>query len=73
MVAIKNAIGYTDVYDYYFINNNETLGKGTSGSVYAGVHKKTGRKVAVKIRRKQDMDQEDIANLHRELNIMKNF
>ena len=71
MGAIKDAIGYTDVYDYYDINTNETLGKGTSGSVYTGIHKTTGREVAVKILKKQDMDQEDIAFLHGELNTMK--
>ena len=39
--------------------------------MYAGIHKKTGREVAVKILMKQDMDKEDVAFLHGELNTMK--
>ena len=57
------------MFDYYDIN--ETLGEGTSGSVHTGIHKKTGKEVAIKILTKTQMEQEDIALLHGELNTMK--
>ena len=69
MNAFKQVIGYANAHDYYEIN--EALGSGTSGSVHAGIHKKTGREVAVKVLKKQEMDQTDIENLHWELNTMK--
>ena len=48
MGAIKEAIDYTSVFDYYHINK-KVLGKGTFGSVHTGVHKKTGQHVAIKV------------------------
>ena len=67
MVALKQAIGYADVNDYYDILD-KTLGKGTFGCLHAGIHKRTGKEVAVKILRKKQANQEKIAG---ELNIMK--
>ena len=55
MAAIKQVIGYANVHDYYEIK--ETLGKGSNGSVHAGIHKKTGREVAVKVLKKHEMNQ----------------
>jgi len=51
--AIKKAIGYASLFDYYEIK--ETLGKGKFGLVKAAIHKKTGKKVAVKVMSKKEM------------------
>lgn len=51
--AIRKVIGYSNLFDYYEIKN--TLGKGKFGLVKAAVHKKTGKKVAVKVMTKKDM------------------
>ena len=53
MDAIKKAIGYSNLFDYYEVK--ETLGKGKFGLVKAAVHKKTGKKVAVKVMSKKEM------------------
>ena len=44
---IKKAIGYMKFSDYYELK--EVIGKGKFGVVNLGIHKKTGKKVAVKI------------------------
>ena len=51
--AIKKVIGYSSLFDFYEIK--ETLGKGKFGLVKTGVHKKTGKKVAVKVMSKKEM------------------
>lgn len=53
MNAIKKVIGYSNLFDYYEIK--ETLGKGKFGLVKAAAHKKTGKKVAVKVMTKKEM------------------
>lgn len=53
MYAIKKVIGYSSLFDFY--NIKETLGKGKFGLVKAAVHKKTGKKVAVKVMSKKEM------------------
>ena len=53
MNAIKNVIGYSNMFDYYEIK--ETLGKGKFGLVKSAIHKKTGKQVAVKIMSKKEM------------------
>lgn len=50
---IKKVIGYSNLFDFY--NIESTLGKGKFGLVKSAVHKKTGRKVAVKVMTKQEM------------------
>ena len=70
MKAIKEAIGQSSVFDYYDISK-ETLGKGSFASVHAGVHKKTGKVVAIKILSKKNLDPDYIENCHRELDMMK--
>ena len=66
---IKETTGNADVFDYYDIN--EPIGKGISGSVHAGIHKKTGKEVAIKIMTKKYMRLKEIELLHGELNTMK--
>jgi len=51
--AIKKVVGYSNLFDFYEIK--DTLGKGKFGLVKAAVHKKTGKKVAVKVMSKKEM------------------
>jgi len=53
VTVIKKAIGYANLFDFYDIK--EALGKGKFGTVKLGVHKKTGKKVAVKVMKKKSM------------------
>ena len=57
------------MFDYYEIK--ETLGKGKFGLVKAAIHKKTGKKVAVKVMTKKEMKTEDIALQQREIHVLK--
>jgi serine/threonine protein kinase len=66
---LKEAIGYSSLYDYYELK--ETLGKGKFGLVRLGIHKKTQKKVAVKIMKKADMTPQDIELVKREVEILK--
>jgi serine/threonine protein kinase len=58
MDAIKKVIGYQSLTDFYQMK--ETLGKGKFGLVKAAVHKKTGKRVAVKIMTKKEMTVQDV-------------
>lgn len=58
MTAIKQAIGYSNLFDYYDIK--ETLGKGKFGLVKSAIHKKTGKRVAVKVMSKKEMSIQDV-------------
>lgn len=53
MEAIKKVIGYSSLFDFYDIQ--ETLGKGKFGLVKSAIHKKTAKKVAVKVMSKKEM------------------
>jgi serine/threonine protein kinase len=57
------------MFDFYDVK--ESLGKGKFGLVKAGVHKKTGKKVAIKIMSKKEMAVQDIELQRREIEIMK--
>jgi tRNA A-37 threonylcarbamoyl transferase component Bud32 len=67
--VIKSALGYYSISTYYDIG--ESIGKGKFGRVKAAVHKKTNKKVAVKILKKKKMDQEDFELYKREVEILK--
>ena len=67
--AIKNVIGYANMFDYYQIN--KTLGKGKFGLVKSATHKKTGKTVAVKVMAKKDMSVQDVELQRREIEILK--
>jgi len=58
MVEIKKVIGYSNLFDYYEVK--ETLGKGKFGLVKSATHKKTGKKVAVKVMSKKEMTLQDV-------------
>ena len=53
MDAIKKVIGYSNLFDFYDVK--ETLGKGKFGLVKTAIHKKSGKKVAVKVMSKKEM------------------
>ena len=53
MENIKKVIGYSNLFDYYEVK--ETLGKGKFGLVKSATHKKSGKKVAVKVMSKKEM------------------
>lgn len=69
MSKIKQAIGYQDILDHYDLK--ESIGKGKFGRVKLGEHKKTGKKVAIKILKKKKMDPEDFELYKREVEILK--
>lgn len=58
MEHIKKVIGYSNLFDFYDIK--ETLGKGKFGLVKAAVHKKSAKKVAVKVMSKKEMTVQDV-------------
>jgi hypothetical protein len=73
---IRKAIGYanlTDIYDVkvYFNLKKEKLGNGKFGLVRLGIHKATGRKVAIKIMSKKDMNNQDLELVKTEIEILK--
>ncbi len=57
MQKLQLAIGYQDILGHYEIK--DSIGKGKFGRVKLGIHKKTGKKVAIKILKKKKMDPED--------------
>jgi len=67
--AIKKVVGYSNLFDFYEIK--ETLGKGKFGLVKAAIHKKTGKKVAVKVMTKKEMSVSDVELQRREIEILK--
>jgi len=66
---LKAAIGYYNISTYYDIG--ESIGKGKFGRVKLAIHKKTNKKVAVKILKKKKMDAEDFELYKREVEILK--
>lgn len=57
MEAIKKAIGYANLFDFYDIK--ETLGQGKYGVVRKAIHKKSGKEVAVKVVKKKELSLKD--------------
>lgn len=67
--SIKRAIGYSNLTDNYEVK--QKLGNGKFGLVKLGIHKKTGRKVAIKIINKTNMSLEDQGLVKTEIEILK--
>lgn len=57
MAAIKRAIGYANVFDFYEFREN--LGQGKYGIVKLGIHKKSLKEVAIKIVKKKELSLKD--------------
>jgi Ca2+-binding EF-hand superfamily protein len=67
--SIKQSTGYSNLSETYDVK--EKLGNGKFGLVRLGVHKDTGRKVAVKIMYKGDMTISDLELVKTEIEILK--
>lgn len=67
--SLKKAIGWNSLTDQYEVL--QKLGNGKFGLVKLGVHKKSGRKVAIKIINKKDMTLEDQGLVKTEIEILK--
>jgi serine/threonine protein kinase len=67
--AIKKVIGYANLLDFYELK--ESLGKGKFGTVRCGIHKKTGKKVAIKVMKKNAMQALDVELVKQEIEILK--
>jgi serine/threonine protein kinase len=69
MNAIKKAIGYANVFDFY--DFRESLGQGKYGVVKRGIHKNSQKEVAIKIVKKRDLNIKDQELLKREIEVLK--
>lgn len=67
--SIKKAIGYSNLTDNYEVK--QKLGNGKFGLVKLGIHKNSGRKVAIKIINKNNMSLEDQGLVKTEIEILK--
>jgi len=67
--SIRRAIGYSNLSDLYEVK--QKLGNGKFGLVKFGIHKQTGRKVAIKIINKLNMSLEDQGLVRSEIEILK--
>jgi len=66
---IKRAVGYSSIEDYYDIHQD--LGKGKFGQVKLATHKKTQRKVAIKVIKKKNMSLKELELQKREIEVLK--
>jgi serine/threonine protein kinase len=62
-------MGYSNLHEFYDLK--ESLGKGKYGLVKKGIHKKSGKEVAVKIVKKKELSIKDIELLKREIEVLK--
>jgi Ca2+-binding EF-hand superfamily protein len=69
MSALRQSIGYQHFSDFYEMKGD--LGEGKFGLVKLGIHKKTNEKVAIKIIKKDAMDNKDLELVRSEIDIMK--
>jgi serine/threonine protein kinase len=66
---MRKDTGYANLTDIYDVKDK--LGNGKFGLVRLGIHKTTGRKVAVKIMNKKDMTLQDLELVKTEIEILK--
>jgi serine/threonine protein kinase len=66
---IKKVIGYASIQDFY--DFGDVIGRGKFGAVKTAVHKKTGKKVAIKILKKKEMNIREIEMQKNEIEILK--
>jgi len=67
--CMRRVTGYENLTDIYDVK--EKLGNGKFGLVKLGIHKKSGRKVAVKVMNKKDMTNQDLELVRTEIEILK--
>ena len=66
---LKSSINFTNINETYDIQ--EQIGKGKFAIVYKGIHKLTGRTVAIKILNKKDMTIIDLELVKTEMDVLK--
>ena len=67
--AIRKVVHYSNLNDLYEIK--DPLGKGKFGLVKLGIHKESGRKVAIKIINKKLVESSDVQLVKSEIDILK--
>jgi len=67
--TIKTMMGYSSLADFYELR--ESLGQGKFGIVKSAIHKKTGKKVAVKMLKKASMSVKDLEFVRNEIETLK--
>ena len=67
--AIRKVVHYSNISDLYEIKGN--LGKGKFGQVKLGIHKESGRQVAIKIINKKYVEGMDLEQIKSEIDILK--
>ncbi len=69
LLAIRKAVGYSNLNEIYEVR--DVLGKGKFGLVRLGIHKESGRKVAIKIINKKLVSLLDLEQVKTEVEILK--
>ena len=69
VVAIRKVIGYANIQDFYELK--DSLGKGKFGIVRSAIHRKTGKRVAIKVMKKSIMTAQDVELVNQEIEILK--
>ena len=69
LIAIRKAVGYSNLNEIYEVR--DVLGKGKFGLVRLGIHKESGRKVAIKIINKKLVSLLDLEQVKTEVEILK--
>ena len=67
--SIRKVVNYSNINDLYEIKG--TLGKGKFGKVKLGVHKQSGKQVAIKIINKNFLEGVDLEQIKSEIDILK--
>ena len=67
--SIRKVVHYSNISDLYEIKGN--LGKGKFGQVKLGIHKESGRQVAIKIINKKYVEGMDLEQIKSEIDILK--
>ena len=67
--SIRKVVNYSNINDLYEIKG--TLGKGKFGKVKLGVHKQSGKQVAIKIINKHFLEGVDLEQIKSEIDILK--